>query len=379
MTILFTTDQYAPNVNGIVTHILLVREELQKRGHRVIILTPKFGGRYKKEKDVFYLPSIPMPLRAKDLITIPFDPITERRIKKIQIDLVHNHLFLTGFLGMNIAETKEIPAVATYHTFLRNYADWIVPWARPITHPTANWVAREYFGNHHLVIAPSEKAVEELRQAKVKIPIHHIYNGIRLEPFYQATPTIFLEKFQLQKKHPLIVIVGTLEVGKNVDLAIYALHELLKKLPTAQLAIVGDGKQKKNLHRLVDALGLKKHVTITGFVDRELIASANKAADVVLFTSDTDTFPTVLIEAIASGKPIVSIRDKAVEGLVHHGENGLLTNKNPIHIAKALATIINSPHLAQQYSKKSLSLSYKFSIEKYVDQLEKVYKSLLKK
>ncbi len=377
MTILFTTDQYQPNVNGIVTHILLLREELQKRGHRVLILTPKFGRRYKKEKDVFYLPSIPMPLRAKDLITIPFDPITERKLKKIQIDIVHNHLFLTGFLGMTIAEKKNIPTLATYHTFLRNYADWIVPWARSITHPTANWVAREYFGNHQVVIAPSEKAVDELRQAKVKAPIQHIYNGIQLQPFYDATPDIFLRTFHLEKAKPLVVIAGTLEAGKNVDLAIYTMTELIKKIPEVHLAIVGDGKQKKNLQRLIDALGMKKHITITGFVNKDLIASANKAADVVLFTSDTDTFPTVVIEAIAAGKPVVSVRDKAVEGLVRHGENGLMTNKNPIHIAKALSTILKNPDLSKSYGKKSLTLSQKFSIEKYVDELEKVYKKLL--
>lgn len=378
LTILFTTDQYTPTVNGIVSHIVILKEELQKRGHRVIIVAPKLK-KQKKEKDVYYLPAFPLPIRAKDQFTIPFDSKIEKKILSLPIDIVHNHLFLTGYFGMRIAEKKQLPVIATFHTFLRQYVDWIAPWAKTITHPVANLVGRDYFKEHALILAPSLKAKAELHKMRVKTPIQLLHNGIDIALFQKAKSYDFVSKFFIDPQRPLVVITGILEQGKNVALAIRSIQKLRKTMPTIQLVIIGDGKKRKQLEQLIFKLGLARNVFITGFLDRKMIASANKAADVVLFTSDTDNFPTVVIEALASGKPLVAVKDKAVSELIEHGINGYLAAKNPTSIAASLEKIITNKKLIKKFGEKSLQKSKQLSIVSYVNTLEKIYEQMLQK
>jgi len=376
LTILLTTDHYPPAVNGIVSHVLMLREELQKRGHRVIVIAPELDKKQRKEKDVFFFPAFPFPVSAKVRFIIPFDFEIEKKILSYPIDIVHNHLFLTGYFGMRIAEKKKIPTVATFHTFLRQYVDWIAPWAKSITHPVANLVGRDYFKDNSFVIAPSVKAVDELHKMRVKPPVHLLHNGIELHLFRDATPDAFREAFFIDIRRPLIVITGILETGKNISLAIRSIQKLRKSIPAVQLVIIGDGKKRKALEKMIFKNGLARHVFITGFIDRKLIASANKAAHVILFTSDTDTFPTVVLEALASAKPIVAIRDKAVSELIQNEKNGFLVAKNPTSIATALEKIITDDSYAKELGKQSLLLSKKFSMKIYADKLEKLYEEV---
>lgn len=378
LTILFTTDQYIPTVNGIVSHIVILKEELQRRGHRVIIVSPKLK-KQKKEKDVYYLPAFPLKFRAKDQFTIPFDSKIEKKILSVPIDIVHNHLFLTGYFGMRIAEKKQIPIIATFHTFLRQYVDWIAPWAKSITHPVANLVGRDYFKEHALILAPSIKAREELHKMRIKTPLQLLHNGIDLSLFQKAHAIDFAKKFYIDTQRPLVIITGILEQGKNVALAIRSIQKLKKTMPNIQLVIIGDGKKRKQLESLIYKLGLARNVFITGFLNRKLIASANKAANVVLFTSDTDNFPTVIIEALASGKPIVAVKDKAVTELIEHGQNGFLAAKNPTSIAAALEKIITDTRLAKEFGKVSFQKSKHLSIISYVNKLERIYEQILQK
>ena len=91
MNILFASDHYTPSINGIVTHILLLRRELEKRGHNVYILTARRPDS-KDEKNVIYTPSVNFPLHKVDQIPIPFTPNVTKRLNDLKIDIIHNHL-----------------------------------------------------------------------------------------------------------------------------------------------------------------------------------------------------------------------------------------------------------------------------------------------
>ena len=382
MNILFVTDHYTPTVNGIVRHIVSIKQELKKRGHTIYIVAPPTRKKIEKEPNVFRLPAaIPFPLKKGDLFTLPFDPRIENKLLKTPIDIVHSHLLLTGFMGIRIAQKKNIPTVVTLHTLWRHYIDWMVPWGeKKIKYRISDWAARNYFNQYDSIIAPSSKAIDALLEAKVKTPVHLIYNGIDIKTFKKAK-TMDLSKLTsaTKTKRPTIIMTGRIDKGKNADLAIRAIYKLKKQIPEVLFIMVGDGSEREKIESLLNKYNLKNNVIITGFVDQSMIASLNKSADVALFTSDTDTLPTVLIEAAASGKPVVSVYDKAVVDIVRHEKNGYLVPKDTQAIADALQRLLTNQNLRKQYGIKSESIASDFSITKNAIQLEKLYKELTDK
>ncbi len=377
MTILFTTDNYLPATNGVVTQVKAIKEELERRGHRVIVVAPKYG-KHPPEVDVFRLASTGMPQRPGDRLVFPFNKRVEMELLKMPIDIFHNHLGLTGLLGKRIAIRKRLPKVATLHTLFSQVGHWIFPQLAFAVDPIADYVARAAFKNYDMIIAPSQRAADSLVKAKVKSPTKIIPNGINLDVFKKASGEMFRREFAIDRKKRLLVIVGKLDPGKNVDLAILAIERIRGEVPDVQLAIIGDGILRDKLQGLIDRLNLNDIVIITGFLEYQMVASAYAAAEIALMLSDIDTFSAVLIEAAASGRPIIALKDKSATEIVKDGKNGILTVKEPRAVAKAIIKLLENPKLLRQYGKANLKIAESFSIKGYVDQLEALYKELIK-
>lgn len=376
MTILFVSDNYLPAINGITNHILTVTAELKKRGHRVIIVAPNFGDS-AIEKDVLRLPSLPMPLRRGDRLTSLWSSKIESYLLGTEIDIVHSHLLLSGFLGLRIARKKKLPRVVTAHTSFKEYLHWILPWMGRASDPLASYAIRFYYNLFDAVIAPSFKTYEELKTVNVSSRIEVMPSGINLGIFRRATHQKFLQEFNLERQTPLVIMVGKLDPGKNVEIAVEAIGKVQKEIGNVKLAIIGDGVLRPKIEALIKNLKLSSTVFVTGFVDYETVASANKAAWTTLVLSEIDVLPTVAIEAAAAGGPIVALKDKAFRNVVLDKENGFLVKKEPEIIARAIIRILKDRRLSEAMGKKSLEIAGNFSIEKYVDKLEELYNKLI--
>ncbi len=380
MTILLDTDNYKPAVNGVVSHVLLIKEELEKRGHTVIIVAPSYGKRNgRPEKNLYRLHAINNPLRSVDKLVLPFDPIVESAVLRYPIDIVHSHLFLSGFFGLQIARKKRIPKVATLHTLFGYYWQWLLPHMEGVTDHVTDFVQRFYFEYYDAVIAPSSKAVSALKRAKVKTNVALIHNGIKLDPFIHADASLFRSNYHISKNTRLLVLVGRVDHGKNIDFALRAMQKVVEKMPNTKLAIVGDGLQRKKIEKLIFRLNLSSHVFITGFVDKTMVASANKAATAALFMSTHDTFSTVAMETIVTGTPMIAVKDKAVVGIVKDNHNGLFTTTNPSTIAASILHLLTTPALDEKLRSGCFEDRKKFSIEHTVDSLLALYNEYIEK
>ncbi|MEK7605670.1 MAG: glycosyltransferase [Patescibacteria group bacterium] len=377
MTILFATDHYPPHVNGIVRHVIMLQDELRKRGHRVLILTPRVTKTQKTGDDIFYLPSVKTYTHADDALAVPYNRKLEQQILALKPDIVHSHLFFSGFMATRIAKKLKIPSVVTIHTFVSQYFAWMLPRAQAFTRPIADAVTRNYYNRFDLILAPSLKAVDELEHAHVSAKIDHFPNAIDQKIAQKITDKDFYEKWDINPRHPLSIIVGSLEKAKNIDVAIKSWALVVRKFPEAHLAILGDGTQRPALEKMTAELQLQNNIIFTGFVDPNMIASANHAADVVFFTSDTDNFPTVLIEALTAHKPIVAVDDKAVVDLVIPGKNGELAPKDPVMLAEKICDLLSDDVKRLEYGKESAKMAKQFSIEEYVNKLEDIYTNLI--
>ncbi len=379
MKILFVTDQYKPAVNGIVTHLVLLREELLKRGHEVWIVAPNFGSKTEPEDHVLRLPSVVFPPRPVDRFTIPFNRKIEKQLADLCFDVVHNQLFLMGYLGSRLAKKQNLPNLTTLHTPFTQFVRWSFPYLLRYSLPFLNVLMRRYFKDYDLVLCPSARSADELLDAHIKSPVKILHNGINLSTFEKATSKEFYDAFKVKRNVPIISWVGRVESGKNADLAVLAMKDVVKKVPDALLVIAGGGILLEKTKELVAKEGLSESVLFTGMQPLSMVASLNKAAKLFLFTSDTDNLPTVVIEAMACEVPIIALHDKAVLDLVDEGKNGFFTTKNPQNIAEKVLNVLTSDKTQEKLGEGSRKKAKGFSVEKYTDTLLGIYEELIAK
>jgi glycosyltransferase involved in cell wall biosynthesis len=161
---------------------------------------------------------------------------------------------------------------------------------------------------------------------------------------------------------PHLVVTRNLEPIYDVDTALHTLRRLLPGLPDAWLSIAGDGDQRARLGQLADELGLAERVRFTGQLAREEIALLYASADVMLNTSRVDNLPGSVLEALASGVPVVTTDVGGIPYLVRNGETALLVPPgDPDAMAAAVRKVVLDPVLAGILRERGLQLVQQYA------------------
>jgi len=150
-----------------------------------------------------------------------------------------------------------------------------------------------------------------------------------------------------------LLFVGRLIERKGAEFAIRALAELRRKGRAARLTIVGDGPERPRLEALIKELGLFGIAELAGALSHESVAEHYRSASVLLMPAVTDWkgeqegFGMVLVEAMATGLPVVATRSGGIPDVVTDGVTGLLVpERDPAALASAAAHILDDPSLA---------------------------------
>lgn len=182
-----------------------------------------------------------------------------------------------------------------------------------------------------------------------------IYNGINNE------------QFSLQKKslRPLFMCLGRLKPYKNIDIAIRAFVPVVGAYPDALLAIVGEGESKKKLKKLAKKLNIENNVIFYGRVSERKKARLLASSWVVVQPSMIEGWGITVIEANASGTPVIASDVSGLKDAVVNGETGILVpTKNVTAFSSAMLSLINKAELREQLSKQALLWSRNFNWEK---------------
>lgn len=142
--------------------------------------------------------------------------------------------------------------------------------------------------------------------------------------------------------------------------------------------LVGDGPIRRGLQSLVSRLALGDAVTLTGPVAHEEVAPYYQAADLFVFSSLTDTQGIVVLEAIASGLPVVALRDDAFTLMVKNGRNGFLVRPtaSATQFASRIAALLQNQRKWQQFAAASARIARAFSEQEQARQLARLYDTL---
>jgi len=238
---------------------------------------------------------------------------------------------------------------------------------------------RFYVSRAKKIITPSKylkSIINGWRIPKEKIEV--IYNAVDAQKY---SLKYFKEKVRkhlnLDPKAKIILTVARLASWKGVDKVICILPDIVKKLPQVRYIVIGEG-DKSNLEELVKNYKLKNKVIFVGQVGYSDMPLWFKSADVLVLYSGYEGFSHVILEAMATGLPIIASKKGGNSEAIDNGSDGLLI---PIgkeeELKKAIIKVLTNQEFAQRLIKGGEEKVKKFNWDNLLKQTLKVFKSAL--
>jgi len=204
-----------------------------------------------------------------------------------------------------------------------------------------------------------------------------IWNSADEDTFRPRSKRKTRKILNLPSEKKVILFVGHLATVKGINYLIRSMPSILRRLE-ATLVIVGDGSERSNLQHLVEILNLQPYVLFVRHLYPEKLALSYDAAYVFVLPSLIEGHPVVLLEAMASGLPVVATDVGGNNESVVDGVNGFLVDcMNPLSLAQAIIAILCDEKVMRRFSKKSSKLYFdnfceKSQIRKYLSEYNKI-------
>ncbi len=353
-------------------------------GHEVFIFAPYMSNYKDNDPKVVRLVSLKVHNNTEIRFGLPF--IHSGNIKKLSsfnLDIIHAQTPGTvGLLGKYLAYHHKIPFVYTHHTDYAAHSKNNFN-GRKILPAMVNWWIKVFSNMADVVIVPSKKISDVLRNYGVKKTIFLIQTGINLRTFAKTQETthnaeILKNNLEITSSKN-IIFVGRMSNEKNIDFLIRAFAKISEQRHDIKLLFVGDGPNLNDFKVQVSKLNLK-NIIFVGSVPHEKTSTYYQVSNLFVFSSYTDTQGLVLMEAVASGLPVVALKDGAFEGIVINDENGYLVEKDSAdEFAKKVLTILDNEVLSAKFSANSLQLARHFSEEEQATKLLEIYRKAISK
>jgi glycosyltransferase involved in cell wall biosynthesis len=311
------SEVFLPKIDGVVNRTLNLIRQLPRHGDELLIVCPHAPGRGHCPVPVLDVPSFAFPLYPEYRIGLPDRRLVEG-LQRFRPDVVHYvNPFAFGFRCNDLLRQAgvQVPSVFSFHTlygeFVKGYKS-LKPMSALIW-----WLMREYHNRADVNLTVSGIMQAELRRRG--------FDRVELWP-----PAVDGDLFHPRRKSAamrdrllggsrgrrLLLTVSRLAPEKNVAF----LANVIKAVPDATLAIVGDGPLRSELERRFQDCDAR----FIGYLRGEELAAAYASADAFVYASETETMGNVVLEAMACGCPVVAPRAGGIPNLVDHENTGFL-------------------------------------------------------
>jgi 1,2-diacylglycerol 3-alpha-glucosyltransferase len=366
-------DLYSPHVSGITVFVSMYQKTLESLGHEAHVFT--FGPAGYPNRDPRIHRTAGVAVGKTGFYFAPGHN-SRNRASLRSMDLLHTmHPFVSGTLAFRYRRDPSTPVVFTsqtrYDLYIRHYLPRVA-WG------AARRMLRIYMQRFcrrcALVIAPSASGAGMLRDLGVTGGIAIIPNAVDLELFQSPSPA---EKFTRDRIRA--VYVGRLSAEKNLPFLLRAISLALPACPKLELALIGDGPDRKPLEALAANLRIADRVTFLGEMPHHELPSLLGNCDLFLTASVTEVHPLSLIEAMAAGLPVVAIATGGISETVEDGVSGLLSADSPEDYAEKIRRVIRDPALGRTLAAGAVRAVQPYGIRFVVQRHLERFVSLLPK
>ncbi|MBU0546672.1 glycosyltransferase family 4 protein [Patescibacteria group bacterium] len=346
---------------GIKTHIFSLQKEFKKRGIECKIIAPRRSRKENYGPDVLLLgTSFPVTsIGTQGDLCIGFNPLSiKRALKKERFDVLHFHNMGLP-LSMQILQESNSLNILTFHANLVESND-----SRKFIYPLQE-LAKKYL-NGIIGVAPMTlKPFDNFTGPKQVIP-----NGIDLERFNSKNPGI--NKFLDNKIN--LLFLNRIEERKGLIYLLKAFKILNKEFSNLRLIIVGEGDLRNECENFVKDNKLSE-VCFEGQQRSDIIPSYYATADIYVAPSIFgESFGIVLLEAMATGKPIVAFANKGYKGVLTGKKGGILVPpKDYEAMAKELRILIKNEDLRKEMGEWGIKEAQDYSWDKIAQRVLDFY------
>ena len=375
------TDAYFPIIGGVSVSVRTLRDELEKFGHEVFIITNNHDDAVE-EKNVVRAGGHKLPMKVMGEFRV--GKVTRAKVKEIarlNLDVIHCHTeFTMGRLGRKVAKKYHLPIVHTYHTMYEDYIHFISKtFARPLRALSKRF-SRNFANSVDEVVFPTIKVKKTFDEYGFKKASHIIPTGIYLERFSKSNFNQYdiiqlKEKLGLRHDDFVMLFLGRISREKSIE---DLLREFAKiKKDKVKLLIVGGGPDSEYFKKITRELGIENRTIFTGMVDPIGVGKYYHLSDLFVNFSVTETQGLTYYEALASCVPLIVKYDDNLEGVISNGVNGFSFTDNNEFVG-LVEKVISDNKLHEKLVRNSCSSVEKFSAVNYAKSIEVIYKKLYK-
>ncbi len=381
MKVLFFNYEYPPLGGGAANATAYILEEYSKIPDlSVDLITSSIDSEYHLEKVGNNISIHKLPIgknknnlhyqSQKELLTYAWKAyfFAKKLIKKNKYDLSHSFFTVPcGFVSFLIKKEYNIPYVVSLRgSDVPGYSDRFV-FLYKIIKPLIKLIWKNSFA----VIANSEGLKELAQKTNPKQVVGIIYNGIDIENFKP--------KPEARPVNNFIITLGASRVTerKGIDYLIKALANLVPQYSQLLLRVMGEGDARESLEKLAKDLELEKNIEFIGRIPRENTAPYYQEASIFVLPSFNEGMSNAMLEALASGLPLIATNTGGTSELVEEGVNGFIVKmKDSQDLADKIEILMKDEDLRKRMGeasrRKAESMSWEKVAKKYGELYDKI-------
>ncbi|CAB50366.1 glycosyltransferase family 4 protein [Pyrococcus abyssi] len=388
MKLLMITPYFYPEGGGLEKYAYMIARGLVERGWEVKVITAsRKGNSLENLEGIEVIRLAPHFIVSNTPISFNLPLKLIKVFKEEQFSVINAHTPVPYYADVSawvnnvLKGSNKTPFVLTYHNDL-------VKEGFPLDKVAYLYnlsLQRGLLLLSDTIITPSPYCYYEsklLRRFKKKLI--WIPPGVDTERYFPGKSYRLHSIYNLPRSAKIVMFIGTMNRGhahKGVPYLLKAFKYVATQVKDSYLVLVGRGDMIPEYKKMCMSLGISKRVIFTGYVEEDILPEFYRSSDVIVLPSTTvqEGFGMVLIEAGASGKPVIGTNVGGIKHVIENGKTGILVPpKDPFRLAEAIVTLLTDDNLARKIGKTGRRLvEREYSWDKIVEKTEIALKAIV--